>query len=120
NRLNTPDRWERAAEQGARRRAEMCPLRSSPVRFGGVVLRIATCIEGPPKGGSAHHGEGDLVNRRRFLGGWTGLLLVLAAAGCHNTARGVKADTSRALVRTGQGLEKAGDRIVGRQNHGDR
>jgi predicted small secreted protein len=45
---------------------------------------------------------------------WTvTLLFVLLAIGCHNTAQGVKADTKRALDKTGEGLEKAGDKIDG-------
>jgi hypothetical protein len=32
-------------------------------------------------------------------------------AGCHNTARGVRADARRALEKTGQELEKAGEKI---------
>lgn len=51
---------------------------------------------------------------------WAGLLLLLAAAGCHNTAQGIRADTGRAVVKTGHGPEKAGDRIAGPQKHGNR
>jgi len=38
---------------------------------------------------------------------------VLAIAACHNTAQGVKADTRRALDKTGRALEKAGDKVDG-------
>jgi predicted small secreted protein len=48
------------------------------------------------------------------------LLLVVAAAACHNTARGVRADTKRALDKTGAGLEKAGDKIGGHRRDDDR
>jgi hypothetical protein len=47
-------------------------------------------------------------------------LLMLAIAGCHNTAQGVKADTRRALEKTGQKLEKAGDKIEGHERKDDR
>jgi|HubBroStandDraft_6_1064221.scaffolds.fasta_scaffold3101013_1 hypothetical protein len=39
------------------------------------------------------------------------VLLFLAAAGCHNTAEGVKADTRNALDKTGHALQKAGDKV---------
>jgi hypothetical protein len=51
------------------------------------------------------------MKRNRFVEAMATLLLVLAAAGCHRTAQAVKADTSRALHKTGEGLEKAGDKI---------
>ena len=61
------------------------------------------------------------MNRSRALhGSICMLLLLLGAAACHNTARGVREDTSRALQKTGEGLEKAGDRIGGHKNQGDR
>jgi hypothetical protein len=47
----------------------------------------------------------------RFVLCMVTLLFMLAAVGCHNTAQGVKADTSRALHKTGEGLDKAGDKI---------
>ena len=40
-------------------------------------------------------------------------LLTVATAACHNTAQGVKADTRRALDKTGKALERAGDKIDG-------
>jgi hypothetical protein len=42
-----------------------------------------------------------------------GALLMLAVYGCHDTWQGVKTDTRRALDKTGQKLEKAGDKIDG-------
>jgi predicted small secreted protein len=39
---------------------------------------------------------------------------------CHNTARGVKADTSRALEKTGQKIEKLGDKINDPDKKGSR
>jgi predicted small secreted protein len=45
--------------------------------------------------------------------GVTAALLMLATAACHNTAQGVKADTQRALDKTGKALERAGDKIDG-------
>jgi predicted small secreted protein len=38
-------------------------------------------------------------------------LLMLAAAGCHNTWEGVKADTRHDLEKTGQKLDKAADKL---------
>jgi predicted small secreted protein len=43
------------------------------------------------------------------------VLLMLAAAGCHNTWEGVKADTRHDLEKTGQKLDKAADKIEGHQ-----
>jgi predicted small secreted protein len=40
-------------------------------------------------------------------------LLMLTAAGCHNTWQGVKADTRHDLEKTGQKLDKAADKIEG-------
>jgi predicted small secreted protein len=57
--------------------------------------------------------ETPLMNAHRRIRGMAGLLLLLAAASCHNTAQGVKEDTKRALDKTGAGLEKAGDKIDG-------
>ncbi len=37
----------------------------------------------------------------------------VAVVGCHNTAQGVKADTTKALHKTGEKLEKTGDKIDG-------
>ena len=36
---------------------------------------------------------------------------MLAVAGCHNTAQGVKADTRNALDKSGHELQKAGDKV---------
>lgn len=36
---------------------------------------------------------------------------------CHNTWRGVKTDTKRALDKTGHELEKAGDKVEGHPDH---
>jgi predicted small secreted protein len=39
-------------------------------------------------------------------------LSVLApTAGCHNTARGIKADTAHALHKTGEKVDRAADKI---------
>jgi hypothetical protein len=60
------------------------------------------------------------MNQDRFGWGMAALvLLLLAAVGCHNTARGVKADTEHALEKTGQGLEKAGHKIGGHRKDDD-
>ena len=45
-------------------------------------------------------------------------LLMLVTAACHNTAQGVKADTRRALDKTGKALERAGDKIDGHPKKG--
>jgi hypothetical protein len=45
------------------------------------------------------------------------LALLLAPAGCHNTAQGIKTDTNRALEKTGEGIEKVGRKLAG---HGER
>jgi hypothetical protein len=50
---------------------------------------------------------------RPFLPSVATTLLMLATAACHNTAQGVKADTRRALDKTGKALERAGDKIDG-------
>jgi hypothetical protein len=42
-------------------------------------------------------------------------MMTLLAAGCHNTWEGAKTDTKRALDKTGKGLEKAADKIDGRE-----
>ena len=46
---------------------------------------------------------------------WKGACLIFIGlsvlGGCHNTAQGVKADTKKALHKTGHGIEKAGDKI---------
>ena len=42
-------------------------------------------------------------------------VVMLAIAGCHNTFQGVKEDTRRDLDKTGQKLEKAGDKIDGHE-----
>jgi predicted small secreted protein len=60
------------------------------------------------------------MNHHPFVGGMAAVLLVLATAGCHNTARGVKADTRRVLDKTGAGLERAGDKIRGHRRDDDR
>ena len=39
------------------------------------------------------------------------LVCFVASVGCHNTARGVKDDTARALHKTGEKLEKAGSKV---------
>jgi predicted small secreted protein len=36
---------------------------------------------------------------------------LLAVTGCHNTWRGAKTDTRRAVHKTGEGVEKAGKKI---------
>jgi len=47
-------------------------------------------------------------------------LSLASLAGCHNTAQGVKADTRNALDKTGQELQKAGDKIDGKGKRDDR
>jgi hypothetical protein len=47
---------------------------------------------------------------------WIVIALCLGSAvGCHNTAQGVKADTKRALDKTGEKLQKTGDKIDDRR-----
>ncbi|HEY8042300.1 MAG TPA: hypothetical protein VIF15_21000 [Polyangiaceae bacterium] len=36
---------------------------------------------------------------------------MFVAGGCHNTARGVKEDTAHALHKSGEKIEKAGDKL---------
>jgi predicted small secreted protein len=43
---------------------------------------------------------------------------MLAVTACHNTWQGVKTDTRRALDKTGQKVEKEGDKIGGHPNDG--
>lgn len=44
---------------------------------------------------------------------------LLGVAACHNTFQGVKEDTRRDLDKTGQKLEKAGDKIDGHETKND-
>lgn len=37
--------------------------------------------------------------------------VVLSGSGCRNTADGIKADTKRAVEKTGKGVEKVGEKI---------
>jgi predicted small secreted protein len=46
------------------------------------------------------------------------LLVLCCAAGCHNTAQGIKEDTKRALDKTGNALQKAADKIGGKKDGG--
>jgi predicted small secreted protein len=64
--------------------------------------------------------NGDVEKRmNRARESWPGLAVALVmlmatsapSVGCHNTARGVKADTGRALEKTGHKVERAGDKM---------
>jgi predicted small secreted protein len=52
-----------------------------------------------------------MTSCRRFSLALFGLILL---AGCHNTAQGVKADTKRAVEKTGHAVEKTGEKIEGK------
>ncbi|MBK6697914.1 MAG: entericidin EcnAB [Myxococcales bacterium] len=47
----------------------------------------------------------------RLVAAWCLSLVVLLGSGCRNTADGIKADTKRAVEKTGKGVEKVGEKI---------
>jgi predicted small secreted protein len=55
------------------------------------------------------------MKSRQYVIALAALLFTFTAIGCHNTARGVRADTSNALHRAGDKIERAGDKIEDRR-----
>jgi hypothetical protein len=70
--------------------------------------RIATAVRNATRSTGTLLVTIERMNRRNWI---VLACLLVAAVGCHNTAQGVKADTKKALDKTGEKLERAGDKI---------